>query len=123
MEYVVETRKGEVLVKVQPCNDIQKADVQPEDHPRKEELVGLVHEQFAPCQPEGKSSLWSCVRKITRDDYDHRPKDGKEYGFATKKEAGGRGVSTMWDFGYVAHKDKVPRMANTSGFLKMSFTK
>jgi hypothetical protein len=90
---------------------------------RKSELDGLVHDQLAPCDPPGKSGLWSCVRKIDKEDYSQRLKDPPpEYGFATKEEAGRRKLHEQWDHGYTQHMKQVPRLANTSGFLKMSFT-
>lgn len=90
---------------------------------RKVEMEGLVHDQHVPCDPPGRSSLWSCVRMIAKENYSQRLKDPPpEYGFATKVEAGGRKVHEQWDHGYTSHMKKVPRLANTSGFLKMSFS-
>ncbi|CAK0804201.1 unnamed protein product [Prorocentrum cordatum] len=107
---------------VAPCGVVPPVQANRRDA-RKSELDGLVHDQFAPCDPPGKSGLWSCVRKIPKEEYSQRLADPPpEYGFANKEEAGGRKVHEQWDYGYTGHIRQVPRVANTSGFLKMSFT-
>ncbi|CAK0890050.1 unnamed protein product, partial [Prorocentrum cordatum] len=117
--HVAETR---ATARVLPCGTVSAPQAGGRGA-RKSELDGLVHDQLAPCGPPGKSGLWSCVRKIAKEDYSQRLKDPPpEYGFANKQEAGSRKVQEQWDYGYTKHVKKVPRVANTGGFLKMSFT-
>jgi len=90
--------------------------------PRAAEFEALVHDQYAPCLPEGESHKWSCINRLTKEEVAARPTDGSVYGFSTKAEAGHRKIGATVDTGYTQHIPRIPRLTTGPGYLKMTFT-
>lgn len=110
-------------VRVQLCDGVEPIDENaPLVSPRAEEFAKLTHDQDAPCLPEGKSGEWSCIRYISKEDYAKRPTDGSVYGFANQKEAGHRKVGEMIDTGYIRQIPQIPRISQSRGYLKMTWS-
>jgi len=86
----------------------------------------LVHDQAAPCHPEGQSSKWSCVRKVLPDQVGARPEG--QWGFheadELKKNADcrSRKIGDTTDTGYSNKRNRqsVNRVTKGPGYLKMS---
>lgn len=126
VEYAVQ-RPGEDRVTVVPCGGMRARDPvgdggQAFVSPRAAEMEALVHDPAAPCAPAGSSSRWSCLRHLNKEEYEERLAKSPQYGFSSDAESQGRGAGATVDSGYTSHIDKIPRVANGSGYLKMSFT-
>mmetsp|Transcript_28142 Transcript_28142/g.39593 ORF Transcript_28142/g.39593 Transcript_28142/m.39593 type:complete len:435 (-) Transcript_28142:133-1437(-) len=121
------TTEGEKYLEIHTCDDVKPVALDaPYVSPYQEEMEALVHDQNAPCVPEDDSSKWSCIKYISKEDYEKRSKDGSnKYGFNSTVEArvARRGVGDTEDDGYVRHIPKIPRLTNGKGYLKMSYTK
>ena len=99
-----------------------------------QEMQHLVHDQQAPCLPVDDSTKWSCIRHISKEEYDERLQHygGIKYGFATAEEAQTRNVGDTEDHVWSYNIPKIPRVTpkspttttatSTPGYLKMSFT-
>ena len=66
------------VVAIEPCDKAQEA-YKVEDWTPADIDLSLIHDQEAPCEPAGKSSEWSCVRKVPPEDVAARNKE--LYGF------------------------------------------
>jgi len=120
LEYQAKKDEHEVLI--EGCDGVKAEPKRPFVAARAAEFQSLVHNHTAPCEPAGKSGKWSCVRLTSKEDYAKRLHDGTIFGFADKTESGHRQIGEVWDRGYVSHIGKVPRVADGSGYLKMSFS-
>jgi hypothetical protein len=115
MEYTVESLTGDVSVV--SCDGVKADDpMKPLVSPRAAEFEKLAHDQDRPCLPAGKSGQWSCINRTSKDDYAKRSQDGTTYGFATKSEAGHRGIGATVDSGYTRHIPSIPRLTTGRGY-------
>lgn len=125
LEHVVSGKRSgpETTVAVSLCDDLAneagaKATL---DGGREAEFQALAHDPQRPCEPLGQSSLWSCVRHVTKEELAQRP--AELYGFSDQREAQNRPVGETHDRFYVKHIPSMPRVTDGPGFLKMSITK
>lgn len=72
---------------------------------KAEEFAALVHDQEAPCV--GHSRDWSCIRKLTHEQYLARGTEG--YGFLPNETTPDR-VGLQNDGGYVKHIPGIPKV-------------
>lgn len=141
-EFTADSR-GKQIVRIEPCDKAKEA-YKVEDWTPRDIDLSLVHDQAAPCEPAGKSSQWSCVRKIPPEDVAARNKE--QYGFqeadalesnrecARERELTPRLVIGLrvavagnlfdtTDNGYSNknHRLQVSRVTQGPGYLKMSY--
>lgn len=86
-------------------------------HDRDAEFLSLVHDQSAPCLPKGRSDLWSCVYKVSKEEHAARPKH--LYGFI-EEDAGKKPVGAQFSANVMPKN--VPRWTHGPGYLKMNLT-
>eukprot|EP00929_Paragymnodinium_shiwhaense_P007857 TRINITY_DN111775_c0_g1_i1.p1 TRINITY_DN111775_c0_g1~~TRINITY_DN111775_c0_g1_i1.p1 ORF type:complete len:420 (+),score=92.01 TRINITY_DN111775_c0_g1_i1:60-1319(+) len=121
------TEEDSQLLALKSCGDLaasEQAALAALTGDRSAEYESLVHDHNAPCEPQGKSSKWSCVRHIPKEIYEQRPTwdNASLWGFATKTEAQQRPVGETFDRWYEDHMPKMPALTKGPGILKMSFT-
>lgn len=120
-EYVVSDSAKEHPVAIKSCVELAHlSNDTPLDGGRGAEFEKLAQDPNAPCEPVGRSDLWSCSRHITKTMLAERPKH--LYGFLNQEESGSRKVGETTDNGYVRHIPKMPRVTDGPGFLRMNFT-
>lgn len=116
-EFIVQSKGIDFII--DPCGKLVDFKFQLYEEGRDEEFKALTHDQNAAC--DGPSSQWSCVRKLTEEQFRSRPID--EYGFHADETTPNR-VGLQIDSTYVQHICAVPMLDKTGvGFLKMSQTK
>mmetsp|Transcript_904 Transcript_904/g.2169 ORF Transcript_904/g.2169 Transcript_904/m.2169 type:complete len:437 (+) Transcript_904:42-1352(+) len=119
MEHLVSSEHEDITIGV--CDGLVERVQAQNAESRNREFEALTHDQAAPCEPPGKSSLWSCVRFVPKEEYAARTSEF--YGYATAEEAGDRHIGDEFDEGYTQHIHLMPRLTDGPGFLKMNFTK
>ena len=118
----------EDAVTVQMCDELSDI-VEAQKAKRRmigEEMIPLVHDQQAACEPRDDSSQWSCINHIPKAEYEARLKEfgGIRYGFNSTEESGKeRGIGATVDRVHEWAIPQIPRFSEGKGFLKMDFTK
>lgn len=120
---VAETPKDAVLI-VGDCDEIA-AIFEKRIASLDEQMRALAHDQAAPCLPQDDSSKWSCVHHISKQDYEARLANhaGTLYGFNSTEEALTRDIGETVDKVWSHQIPLIPRISQSPGYLKMSFTK
>lgn len=88
------------------------------------EMTSLVHDHNAPCLPENDSTKWSCVNRLSKEEYEERLEKsaGVLYGFNSTLESIDRKVGDTVDHVWSHNIPLIPRVTKGPGYLKMSFT-
>jgi hypothetical protein len=122
-EHVVANRVKDAVIIVGDCDELTTVF---EQRLAKidQQMTELVHDQAAPCLPHDDSSKWSCVHHLSKEDYETRLKDhaGTLYGFNSTDESQQRAIGDTVDKVWSKQIPKIPRLSNSPGYLKMSFT-
>lgn len=144
LEYVVTDETSQrVTIPARPgCPAIERTDAQrrgwsagdlpgAESLDRNDEFVALRHAggeaggEFAPCEPQGQSELWSCVRRVSaavcedRHRNRHTP-DGSQFAFQTPGDGWPQG--SFEDHKFDWQMPRIPQLTDGPGFLKMNMT-
>ena len=111
----------------------QPEQIQQQKELMNQELTPLIAPADEPCLPEDDSTKWSCVRRISKEDYAKRLDElaGIKFGFASLEESTPpskadktRKVGDTQDDVWSSQIPKIPRVSKrpSPGYLKMGFT-
>mmetsp|Transcript_4267 Transcript_4267/g.6588 ORF Transcript_4267/g.6588 Transcript_4267/m.6588 type:complete len:424 (-) Transcript_4267:61-1332(-) len=122
-EHVMEEAKMDISIN-HACHDTEE-NTKENQFTEDQEMRALVHNQEAPCLPEDESKHWSCIKLISKENYEQRlqEKGGTIYGFKDQEEAQDRAVGETIDAYWGKNIPLIHRVSRGPGYLKISFTK